>query len=492
MSTSIRNIGVLIWLLLLASSCRQSSVSNNLAITERKEFIHDLDLDKIRARGYITALMDNSSTGLFIYRGKTMGYEYELLKRYSDELGVELRIDITPSLEEAFNKLNTGVGDIMAYNLTVTKERKKRIAFTHYHNQQHLVLIQRKPEGWRELKYHEIEAQLIRNPIDLIGKEVTVRWHSSYYDRLANLSEEIGGDILITPGDNQMETEQLIRAVAEGEMDYTVAENNIALVNSTYYRNLDIKTAISFPQQISWGIRKNAPDLLNSLNGWIEKMRKTTDYYVIYDKYFKSSKASLARSRSKYSTMSGGHISPYDSLIKHAALELGWDWRLLAAQIFKESKFDRKAKSWAGAIGLMQVLPRTAKDYNVTNLTNPARNIHAGTMHLLWLQNLWRNDIEDKDELIKFVLASYNVGRGHVLDAVRLTQKYGGNTAKWSDVREFLLKKSYTKYFNDPVVEFGYCRGMEPVGYVDEILEVFSNYKAIINPDQRIVASNLY
>ncbi len=487
MSTTFQNIKLLVCLSLLVFSCRQSTVSSNLEIKEKEEFIFEFDLDKVKERGYITALIDNSSTGLFIYRGQTMGYEYELLKRYSDELGVELKIDITQNLEEAFNKLNTGIGDIMAYNLTVTKERKKKIAFTHYHNQQHLVLIQRKPENWREMKYHEIEAELIRNPIDLIGKEVTVRSHSSYYDRLVNLSDEIGGDILITPGGNEVETEQLIKAVADGTIDYTVVEKNIAQVNSTYYRNLDIKTAVSFPQQIAWGVRKNAPELLNSLNSWIEKMRKTTDYYVIYDKYFKSSKASLARSRSKYSTVSGGNISPYDSLIKDAAIELGWDWRLLAAQVFKESKFDRRAKSWAGAIGLMQVLPRTGKQYNVTKLTDPAQNIYAGKMQLLWLQDTWKKDIEDPNERLKFVLASYNVGRGHVLDAVRLTRKYEKDPTKWQDVREFLLKKSYTKYFSDPVVEFGYCRGAEPVGYVDEILENYSNYKAIITNDERVV-----
>ncbi|MEQ9403171.1 MAG: transporter substrate-binding domain-containing protein [Cyclobacteriaceae bacterium] len=484
------NYLILFWIVLLTISCKQSTVSRNEGIDERKEFIAELDLDKIRERGYITALMDNSSTGLFIYRGKTMGYEYELLKRYSDELGVELRIDITQNLEEAFNKLNTGLGDIMAYNLTVTKERKKKIAFTHYHNQQHLVLIQRKPEGWRELKYHEIEAQLIRNPINLIGKEVVVRSHSSYYDRLVNLSDEIGGDILITPGDTNYETEQLIRQVAEGEIDYTVAEWDIALVNSTYYRNLDIKTAVSFPQQIAWGVRKNAPMLLGSLNKWILKMRQTTDYYVIYDKYFRSSKASLARSRSKFSTISGENISPYDSLIKQAAEELGWDWKLLAAQIFKESKFDRRAKSWAGAIGLMQVLPRTARQYDVRKLTDPVQNIYAGKMQLLWLQDLWEKEISDPEDRIQFILASYNVGRGHVLDAVRLTKKHGKDPQKWEDVREYLLKKSYAKFYNDPVVEFGYCRGIEPVSYVDEILEIYSNYKVIMIEEENLLSSN--
>lgn len=447
---------------------------------KKETFIADLDLDKIRSRGYLVALMDNSSTGLFIYRGKTMGYEYELLKRYCDHMGVGLRINVTQNLEEAFNKLNTGQGDIMAYNLTVTKERKKRIAFTHYHNQQSLVLIQRKPKNWRKLKYHEIEHQLIRNPIDLIGKEVMVRPHSSYYDRLVNLSEEIGGDIIILLGDNLAETEEIIKRVAQGDADYTVAEKNIAMVNATYYKNLDVFTAISLPQQIAWGVRKNAPELLESLNDWILGMRKTNDYYVIYNKYFKSSKTHLARSQSLFSSITGNTLSPYDTLIKAAAQELEWDWRLLAAQIFQESGFNHKAKSWAGATGLMQVLPSTAAKYKVEDLTDPERNIYVGKRHLLWLQTLWKKRINDPYERAKFVLASYNVGQGHVLDAIRLTKKHGKNPKKWEDVKQFLLKKSRPEFYTDPLVKFGYCRGTEPVKYVDDIMENYLNYKVIV------------
>ncbi|MEM7296699.1 MAG: transporter substrate-binding domain-containing protein [Bacteroidota bacterium] len=464
-------------------SCRQSTSTNaNFQKDERTEFITEYDLDKIKERGYIVALMDNSSTGLFVYKGKTMGYEYELLKLFCEEQNIELRINITQNLKEAFNKLNTGEGDILAYNLTVTKERKKRIGFTHYHNLQKQVLIQRKPANWRELKLHEIEAQLIRNPVDLIGEEIVVRPYSSYYDRLANLSDEIGGDIKIVPGATNVETEQLIRMVAEGDIKYTVAEEDIALVNSTYHPNLDIKTAISFPTQIAWGIRKNSSRLQEALNSWIVRMRKTTDYYVIYDKYFRSSKSALRRSRSKYSTINGetGDISPYDSLIKKSADELGWDWYLLAAQIFRESKFDPKAQSWAGAIGLMQVMPKTGKDYGVTNLYNAQQNVSAGTNHLLWLQAQWKKEVVDPEERVKFVLASYNVGLGHLQDAVRLTKKFGGDMTKWDDVSGFLLKKSYRKYFNDPVVQFGYCRGSEPVEYVKRVLDIYQNYKDIL------------
>ncbi len=482
MRVHLRSIMLFLILPLIALSCRQSSSSKakNNQYPERKEFIVDFDLEEIKERGYITAIMDNSSTGLFVYKGKTMGYEYELLKMFCEEQGLQLRINITQNISEGFNKLNTGDGDILAYNLTVTKERKKRIAFTHYHNLQRQVLIQRKPEDWRQMKLHEIEAQLIRNPVDLIGKEVVVRPHSSYYDRMVNLSDEIGGDILIVPGDTNEETESLIKQVAEGKIDYTVAEEDIALVNSTYYTNLDIKTPVSFSTQIAWGIRKNSNNLQLALNEWIERMRKTTDYYVIYDKYFRSSKSALRRSRSKYFSISGEAISPYDSLIQQAADELGWDWLLLSAQVYRESKFDEKAKSWAGAIGLMQVMPRTGEEYGVKNLYDPGENVYAGQTHLEWLQNYWTRNINDESERIKFILASYNVGLGHLQDAVRLTEKYGGDAQNWDDVSGYLLKKSSAKYFNDPVVEFGYCRGSEPVEYVTEILDIYQNYKEIL------------
>ena len=403
------------------------------------------------------------------------------VKPASETLGVELRFDITPDLNEAFNKLNRGEGDILAYNLTITKERKKRIAFTNYHNLVRQVLVQRKPTNWRQMKLHEIEKTLIRNSVDLIGKEVYVRSGSSYAARLKNLSDEIGGDILIIEDFPDVETESLIRKVADGVVDYTVADEDVALVNARYYPILDVKTPISFPQQIAWGVRKNADGLLLSLNSWIEKMRKTSEYYTIYDKYFRSTRESRNRMRSVYFSTNSDTISPYDSLIKIAADSIGWDWKLLAAQISKESKFNPRAKSWVGARGLMQLLPRTGRDYGIKNLYDPAESIRAGTKHIQWLQSIWKNEIEDEDERKKFVLASYNVGQGHVQDAVRLAKKYGKTPTVWEDnVAKYLLLKSRPKYYNDPVVEFGYCRGTEPVNYVRDILALYEQYTQLV------------
>ncbi|RED93634.1 membrane-bound lytic murein transglycosylase F [Marinoscillum furvescens DSM 4134] len=473
--------------MLFCLSCTQWTSSKRDQEQQRqpKEEIVDLDLDQIKARGYLTAIMDNSSTGFFIYKGRTMGYEYELLKAFTDSLGLELRINITPSLEEGFAKLNAGEGDILAYNLTITKERKKRIAFTHYHNLVEMVLVQRKPDNWRQMKLHEIEASLIRNPVDLIGKEVYVRHHSSYIDRLQNLSEEIGGDIFIIQASPEVETEAVIRQVADGFVDFTVAEKDIAMVNATYYPNLDVETAISFPTRIAWGVRKNADGLLEALNEWILDMRKEADYYVIYDKYFKSRKAALRRTRSEYFSLGGGKLSPYDSLIQHAAKELNWDWRLLAAQIFRESGFDPAAESWVGAVGLMQLMPSTAEEHRVISRTNPRESIRGGTAHLKWLQDYFAEYVPDSTQRMRFVLAAYNVGHGHVVDAIRLTEKYGANPAAWDDVKEYLIKKSNSAFFNDPVVSYGYCRGVEPVTYVSTVLSIFENYQALF-PDEAI------
>ncbi len=446
------------------------------------EAVASFDLDEIKARGVLKVIIENSSTSYFIYKGRPMGYDYELLKRYADHIGIKLQFVVTPELEEGFRKLNSGEGDILAYNLTVTNERRQRIAFTHYHSLVRQVLVQRKPDGWRNMKLHEIEASLIRNPVDLIGKEVVVRMGSSYISRLKNLSDEIGGNITIVPAFSNLTTENLIHQVARGEIQYTVAEEDVAVLNANYFSNLDVKTALSLPQQSAWGVRKNAPRLLESLNTWIDEMRVSPDYNLIYAKYFHNSKVFSQLARGSFSSLEGSKISAYDATIKSLAADLGWDWKLLAAMIFVESKFDPKAKSWAGAVGMMQLLPETAIMYGLkeSDLTDPVKNMTGGTKYLKWLDELWKERVPDNDERIKFVLASYNVGQGHVIDAARLTAKHHGHPDRWDQVSVYLLRKSEPNYFNDPDVQFGYCRGEEPVNYVVEILLLFDQYSQMI------------
>lgn len=459
--------------------CRNNNTTgSNLAeIKEKKQEPVDLDFDKIKERGTLVAVVDNSSTGYFIYRGQPMGYEYDLLHRLAEDLNLELKIKLTADLEEAFDMLNSGEADIMAYHLTVTKERAQRVAFTQAHTEVRQMLIQRKPENWRALKVHELEESLIRNPLELGGKEIYSRKGSSYSERLLNLSEEIGEDIVVLEQTGQTDTETLIRRVAQGEIDYTVADEDVALINATYYPSIDAQTAISFPQKIAWAVRKNAPELLHTVDNWLSEIKSSPDFNVIYNRYFKYKKSQRLRAHSIYSSVDGVSISPYDELIKEGAADLDVDWMLLASLIYQESKFDPDAKSWAGAHGLMQLTDVTIEEYGVEDPFDPEENITAGVAHLKWLDQYWADKVPDDEERLKFVLASYNVGQGHVMDAVRLAKKYDRDEQLWDDnVAYFILQKMKSNFYNDPVVQYGYCRGTEPINYVNEILNRHDQY----------------
>lgn len=440
-----------------------------------------VDLDQIQKKGKLVAITGFNAYSYFIYKGQPMGYEYELLKRLAADLKLELEIKVVQEIEEMIEALNNGTGDVIAFNLTITKERTKSVSFTEYHTLTPQVLIQRKPENWRQMKLHEIEQRLIRSPIDLIGKPLTVRMASSYVTRLNNISDELGADLNIIESEANVNTEDLISLVASGEIDYTVADENIAELYSGYYPILDIYYTLSLPQRIAWAVRKNSPNLLNAINEWLKKEKKKNDYYTIYDRYFENTKGFKRRINSEYFSLTGGKISKYDEEIKKYALKLNLDWRLLASIIYQESQFKPNKTSWAGASGLMQLMPATAKRFGVEDLSNAHENLEAGVKYLKWLEEYWSDDIPNSAERYKFVLASYNIGPGHIVDARNLTKKYGIDPNIWFDnVETYLLKKSEAKYYNDDIVKLGYAKGKETVKYVREILDRYEQYKKFI------------
>ncbi len=439
-------------------------------------------LDRIKAKGVLTALTRYNANSYFIYHGQLMGYDYELLKLLAGHLGVELRI-ITPNgWDEMFSALESGAGDIIATNLAVGPQPATDIVFTDNYNITRQVLVQRKPADGETPRSAEPDQSAIHDPAQLIGKTVVVRQNSPYYQRLRQLSRQLGGVINIQSVSDTVDAEDLIREVALGLIDYTVANENVARLNQAYYRNLDVATGVSDPQPIAWAVRKDSPGLLAAVNSWLDKMKSKHDptFNVIYNKYYRNKQAFAQRLSSEYFSKNGGKISDFDGLFKKNARRLGWDWRLLAAQAFQESKFKVRTKSDAGAVGLMQLLPRTGEYFGAINLVNPRENIRAAAGYLKWLDNYWHKEIPDVNERLKFVLASYNAGQGHIQDARRLAIKYGYNPNIWDNsVALFLLKKSEKLYYLDPVVRFGYCRGDEAYNYVRAILERYDHYKTL-------------
>jgi membrane-bound lytic murein transglycosylase F len=448
---------------------------------------YELDLEGIKERDTLKAITTYSPTSYFLYRGRPMGYEYELAVRLAEYLDVELEMVVARNIDAIFQLLNQGAGDVVMHNLTVTKDRKEYVDFTLPLNFTHQVLVQKKPDNWRKMKLHEIDQELIRNPIHLIGKTIHVRANSSYRERLLNLEEELGGDIDIQYLSGELSTSEIIEKVNSGEIEYTIADFNIAKINRSYFQDIDIETTVGVMTRLAWAVRKSSPELLSEINSWLKEERQSSDYYVIYNKYFKNSRDYKRRVKSDLYAPNSGKISEYDELIRDTGEDFGWDWRLLAAQIYQESQFDPKEKSWAGAIGLMQLMPKTAKSYGFTRLTVPETNLKAGIAHLEYLNEYWKEHISDSTERVKFILASYNAGQNHVQDARRLARKKGWDDDVWYDnVEKAMLLKSKKKYFTMPEVKYGFCRGEEPVNYVQEILQRYKYYKEFVEEEQSI------
>ncbi|MGF1636561.1 MAG: transglycosylase SLT domain-containing protein [Cyclobacteriaceae bacterium] len=428
--------------------------------------------------GMLTALLDNSLSSYFIYRGEPMGFEYELLKLFADDHGLKLKIEIVQDVDNILTYLAEGKGDIAAANLTIMEERTRHAAFSAPIMRTRQVLVQRMPENARKMTMDQIKKEMILDPLDLEGLSVHVTPNSSYFSRLSNFASETNTQIDIVEVDSNVTTDDLIAWVAEGKIDYTIADENRALLHKHYYNNLYIETPVSLSQPIAWAIHKDATDLQAQINIWLENRKGSLEFNSLVNKYFSTGFMPLAL-RKNQDIIKSGTISQYDDLIKKYAAEIGWDWRLLAALINQESQFNASASSNFGAMGLMQLLPNTAVMFGVdsTSLNDPESNIRAGIGFLKRLEQIWQNNLTDSLEVLKFTLASYNAGTGHVIDARRLAEKHGLNQTIWNEnVENMLLRKSEPDFFNDPVVKYGYCRGAEPVHYVENILKKYELY----------------
>lgn len=436
------------------------------------------DLTQIKEKGVIKVVTNYNSTNYFVYKGRPLGYQYELLQQFANFMDIKLEVSVSNNLDSNYEDLIDGKIDVIASSLAATREMEQLVSFTEPHSFSKQVLVQQAYFKTKEGKI--VRNDVLRNQLELAGKSVFVQKGSAFVQRLRNLANEIGDSINIVEIPDY-EVEQLIELVADGEIPFTVCDENLARVNVNFFPNIDVETAVSFPQKQAWAVNKDAPELLNAINNWMISFKKTLTYKRIYQKYFLN-KRSIHIIDAGFHSIKGGQVSVYDNLIQSESEKYDWDWRLIASIIYQESRFIPDAESWAGAKGLMQLMPETAERFGVTSINSPQENIQGGIKLLQWLDERLTNRIESPEERLKFVLASYNVGLGHVLDAMLLADKYGKDPNIWYDNVDFyLLNKSNPKYYNDPVVKFGYCRGEEPYHYVREILERYEHYKNVMH-----------
>ena len=324
----------------------------------------------------------------------------------------------------------------------------------------------------------------------LRGVPLAVRPSSSYYQSLLALQKgpkDISFNIVSAP--EEMETEELIGKVADGTYDLTLADSHILGIERTFRNdvreviNLDApgKTEFSTNEREQtgrphvWVVRTQNKHLLSAINTFFEEEYRGTWYNLTYRKYFRN-KLKM-KQHSEFRATSQGQLSPYDELIKKHAGHFGFDWILIAAQMYTESRFDPNTRSWVGARGLMQVMPRTGKQMGITLLEDPDHGILAGCKYMDWLSK--RIQVAEPNK-IWFTLAAYNAGLGHVLDARQLAREHNLNPDRWyNHVEKKMLLLAKPKVASR--ARFGYCRGSEPVAYVRTIRQRANAYRLKID-----------
>lgn len=406
-----------------------------------------------------------SPSSYFIYRDEPMGYDYSLLRQFAADKGITVELTVATSLPKMLAMLDSGKVDLLTYEIPVTAEYKRLVEACGPEYLTHQVLVQPKIDGKPQ----------ITDETQLVGKEIYVEGNSKYQYRLENLNDELGGGINIHVIDRDtLITEDLIDMVSSGDIPLTVVDSDIARINRTYHKDLDISLPLSFPQKSSWAVARDNSWLADSIDAWFAQEQPKERQARLLKRYFELSKENDTGFSLDFSK---GKISPYDNIFKKYAGEIGMDWRLLASQGYHESHFDTTKVSWAGARGIMQIMPRTARAYNLAadKMTDPEANISTASRIMRDLDKSLSRRVSDNKERLKFVIAAYNSGIAHVLDAIALAEKYGKNSQVWDgNVETALLMKANPEYYSDPVCRAGYFRGRETVAYVRDVMKFYS------------------
>lgn len=423
----------------------------NRPVAVPSPLITSRSLEDIVQSGHITVITLSSPYSYYEYRKEKKGFEYDLAAEFAKYLGVELRIWVSERREKLVPDLLEGKGDFIAANLVMTPRDMDRIGFSDgYLQVQHQMVV---PRG----------NETIDSPQDLSGKIVHVEQGSGHQaDLEALLSNGISLEMVTHP---TFTTEELIGEVEDKKIEVTIADNHIALLNRRYYPKISISGTLNAEEAYRWAFPPESWKLAFRINHFFSIIKSNGRFSEIYDRYFDDIGFFDYLGIRAFHHRIASRLPDYRHWIEEAASIHGFDWRLIAALIYQESQFDPEVISQDGAHGLMQITPSTGECFGVKDLFDPRENIQAGILQLKSLYDLY-DKAEDPDRLF-LALSAYNVGQGHVKDARDLARSKNLNPDKWASIEETLLLLEEPDYYL--YATYGYCRGTEPVTYVQQI-----------------------
>ncbi len=390
----------------------------------------------------------------FLYRGTTIGFQYELLCTMCDSLHKDVKFTFTTDPEEVRSHFFTSDYDIIAYDVEPTQADKEKLCYSIPHSTTHAVLMQSK------------KAE---------KSEDCTAYFPNYFPgtiRLDSFPESPSGWQLIRS--DSMTAEELVELLQDDSIHYLVTDANTAIMLNPFYSGVKIAKIVGPEYERRWVLNPANVSKNDSINNWLAAFKQTPAYDRLCDKYFhEHSRYILNGSREKRR----GSISSLDALMKKYGAQLGVDWRFVSAIIRQESGFRSDLVGVGGSFGVMQMMPATAQSFGVDSTSSVADQVRAGMRLIARLNNMFAKYVEDPDERLYFVAAAYNSGSGHIIDACELCIKYGGDVTSWNEVSRYLILKKEHKYYSDPVVKCGYYPGRHTVNYVEEVMNRYHGYK---------------
>ncbi len=412
-------------------------------------------MERIRAKGEIRILTTLSIDSYYKYQNEPMGFEYDLANAFAQWLKVDLKV-ITPGRDNIFSYLDRGKGDMIAAGIPITEEW-----FAKYHF---------------SVPYMTITQRIVHHCLDIApetteemnGKTFHILPHSPAKEFLEKLQESgIKVDSVLHKNISQNE---LISMVGNRIIKYTIANSNAAMLSRRYYPDISVGIPIGKKQSLAWAILKKDTSLLMEMNRFLIHAHKTGLLERIKNKYYYNIDKIDIFDIKQFKKRLETRFPEYKKIIQKESEKYGFDWRMITAVIYQESHFDPEAKSKTNVRGLMQVTIATAKEMGIVNRQKPKQSIKAGIKYLSKMYDKF-DYIEDEHQRIIFALASYNVGYGHVLDAIEIAKKNGYNHTHWQGLKKALPLLAKSAYHTK--TRYGYARGWEPVQYVDRILTYF-------------------
>ncbi len=430
----------------------------------------DRDLDLIRGDTLRVLVLRDPLT--WEQRPKaTSGLEWELLERYAKNEGLQILAVPMDHIDSMILALQQGKGDIIAAQSTPRRDRRQWLSFTAPYRMVKPVLASLRPDA---VVNKDQQGAVITNKTDTA--EISA-WspfadpdHRFDIERQRRLPLHI--DPHITP-------EDLLMDVVLGRHGATIVSDARAAYEAGRFPVIEFSDAIGPAQPLCFATRKNSRRLIKSLNAWLEDPKEREARAQFFKVYSSRIPRSGPISMRKVIPVKGDSISPYDAEFQVHAGTIAWGWELLAAMAYQESRFDSTVVSHMGAQGIMQIMPATAKGLGLSPDDAVTEHVRAAAEYLASLDLMWKRQVPDRDQRLRFVLASYNGGPGHIIDAQRLAEKLGLDPARWEhNVERAVLLKAKPRYFMLPEMKNGYCTGSQVFHYVRDIVGMYRQLKA--------------